>query len=86
MKKGLWFLKTLPTTFLLVIFIYPDLYTIFSFLFLHSNAQNSNFKRLLISCRYQKELGPPYNRKYHVEPLKQALQMFELLNRFELDE
>ena len=53
-EKGLWFLNTLSTTFLLVMLVYPGLDTIFTLKSL--NVQTSNFEQLQIIGRTRSSL------------------------------
>ena len=94
MENDLWFLSTLSTVFLLDMFVYPNLNTIFLhfclfftffFLFLLRlstfkplNALYSKFERLKMSGRTS--AGMKSGVRGWGIPLNRALQNFELLN------
>ena len=93
MENDLWFLSTLSTAFLLVMFVYPNVNTIFffvlflTFFFLHRlstfkplNVLYLKFERLKISGRTS--AGMKSGVRSWGEPLRRALQNFELLNRY----
>ena len=89
MKNGLWFLSTLSSTFLLGMFVYPNLnryyfpcfhlHSFSSHIIYFQNALYSNLERLKISKRtfVQLKLGVPV---WGI-PLNRVLQNLELLDR-----